>query len=168
VHTVVYLDTSPLPNGTAIAEVQSPEQREHQQRAVQEHGDGWRWPVPDRETLTAGTYGSTSGLSEEHLRLIALRATPHPYATMISPVHLAHDRPPGIRRAAIFCAAGGIDVARLRELIAQGAPRRSPTATGSYTTSPPGTGRCSPYPINSPTCCTTSPKSDPRPERKDG
>jgi len=67
VNTVVYLDTSPLPNGTAIAAVQSPEQRERQQREVQEHGDGWRWPVPNRETLTAGTYGSASGLSEDPL-----------------------------------------------------------------------------------------------------
>jgi len=132
VHTVVYLDTSPLPNGTAITDVQSPEQREHQQRAVQEHGDGWRWPVPDRETLTAGTYGSTSGLSEEHLRLIALRATPPPYATMTSPVHLAHDKPPGVRRAAIFCAAGGIDVALLRELIAQGDPRTATFTDGDW------------------------------------
>jgi pimeloyl-ACP methyl ester carboxylesterase len=123
VNAVVYLDTSPLPDGTAIADVQSIEQRERQHRAVQQHGDGWRWPVPDRETLEAGTYGSTSGLSEEHLRLIVLRATPHPYATMTSPVRLTHRKPPGVRRAAIFCAAGGIDVARLRELVAQSDPR---------------------------------------------
>ncbi|MGD0455146.1 MAG: alpha/beta fold hydrolase [Solirubrobacteraceae bacterium] len=122
-NAVVYLDTSPLPHGTAIADVQRPEQRERQLRAVKEHGDGWRWPVPDRETLIAGTFGSASGLCEEHLQLIARRATPHPYATMTSPVRLAHDRPPGVRRAAIFCTAGGIDVASVRELIAQRDPR---------------------------------------------
>ena len=117
---VVYLDTSPLPDGTAIVDVQSREQRERQARAVEEHGEGWRWPVPDRETLTAGTFGSASGLSDEHLQLIADRATSQPYATMTSSVCLAHDRPPAVRRAAIFCAAGGIDVASVRELIAQG------------------------------------------------
>jgi pimeloyl-ACP methyl ester carboxylesterase len=132
VNTVVYLDTSPLPNGAAIADVQSPEQRERQQREVQEHGDGWRWPVPDRETLTAGTYGSASGLSEEHLRLIAQRATPQPYTTMTSPVRLAHDRPPGVRRAAIFCTAGGIDVTHLGELIAEGDPRAATFADGDW------------------------------------
>jgi pimeloyl-ACP methyl ester carboxylesterase len=122
-NAVVYLDTSPLPDGMAIVDVQSPEQRERQQRAVAEHGDGWRWPVPDRETLRAGTFGSTSGLREEHLRLIAQRATPQPYATMTSPVHLVHPKPPDTRRAAIFCAEGGMDVAHLRELIARGDPR---------------------------------------------
>jgi pimeloyl-ACP methyl ester carboxylesterase len=37
-NAVVYLDTSPLPDGTAIADVQRPEQRERQARAVEEHG----------------------------------------------------------------------------------------------------------------------------------
>lgn len=122
-HAVVYLDASPLPDGTAITDVQSPEQREQQRRAVREHGDGWRWPVPDRETLMAGTFGSASGLTDEHLRLIADLATPQPYATMTSPLHLTHDQPPGIRRVAIFCADGGINVAILRELLARGDPR---------------------------------------------
>jgi pimeloyl-ACP methyl ester carboxylesterase len=122
-HAVVYLDTSPLPDGTAIADVQSPRQRERQRQAVDRHGDGWRWPVPDRRTLVAGTFGSAGGLREEHLRLIAERATPQPYATMTSPVRLAHDKPPGVRRVAIFCTDGGVDVAGLRALIAAGDPR---------------------------------------------
>jgi pimeloyl-ACP methyl ester carboxylesterase len=116
---VVYLDTSPLPNGTAIADVQSPEQREQQRRAVDERGDGWKWPVPDRTTLLAGTFGSTSGLNEKHFALIAARATAQPYRTLTSPLRLERDRPDGVRRVAIFCSAGGVSVERLRELIAQ-------------------------------------------------
>lgn len=122
-NAVVYLDTSPLPDGVAIADVQRPEQRAQQRCAVAERGEGWRWPVPDRETLMSGMFGSTSGLSDEHLRTIAERSTPQPYATMTSPVRLEHDRPPGVRRAAILCAAGAIDVAGLRELTARGDPR---------------------------------------------
>ncbi|HTW43714.1 MAG TPA: alpha/beta fold hydrolase [Solirubrobacteraceae bacterium] len=131
-NAVVYLDTSPLPNGTAIADVQSPEQLERQRRAVREHGEGWRWPVPDRDTLTTGAFGSTSGLSDEHLQLIAQRATPQPYATMTSPVRLAHDRPPGVRRAAIFCTAGGVDTTRVRELAARHDPRAAIFADGDW------------------------------------
>ena len=78
---------------------------------------------PDRQTLLSGAFGSTSGLQEEHLRLIAERATPQPYATTTSPLHLAHSELHGVRRIAIFCSAGGIDVAHLRDLIAQGDPR---------------------------------------------
>jgi pimeloyl-ACP methyl ester carboxylesterase len=129
---VVYLDTSPLPNGTAIADVQSPEQREQQRRAVEKSGDGWRWPVPDRETLTAGTFGSTSGLGEEHLRLIAERATAQPYATFTSPIRLTHGWPDGVRRCAIFCTAGGIDVERMRSLIEQEDPRAAPFADADW------------------------------------
>ncbi len=131
-NAVVYLDTSPLPDGTAIADVQSPEQRECQARAVEEHGEGWRWPVPDGETLIAGTFGSASGLDEVHLQLIGQRATPHPYATMTSPVRLEHHRPPGVRRAAIFCTAGGVDVAGLRKLMAQGDPRAATFADSDW------------------------------------
>ncbi len=131
-NVVVYLDTSPLPDGMAIVDVQSPAQREQQQRAVQEHGEGWRWPVPDRDTLTTGTFGSTSGLSEEHLQLIAERGTPQPYATMTSPLQLAHGEPPGVRRAAIFGAAGGITVERIRELVAQGDPRTAAFAGSDW------------------------------------
>src|SRR5262249_50731008 len=120
---VVYLDTSPLADGMAIADVQPPEQRERQQRAVELDGDGWKWPAPDRATIVAGTYGSASGLDDEQLQLIAARATPQPCAPMTSPLRLVHRKPPGVRRAAIFCSANGIDVASLRELIAQGDSR---------------------------------------------
>ena len=122
-NAVVYLDTSPLPDGTAITDAQTPDQRQLQERTVREHGEGWRWPVPDEHTLASGVFGSTGGLSEEHLRLLVERATPQPYATMTTPVRLQHDRPPGVRRAAIFGAAGAIDVAKLRRLIADGDPR---------------------------------------------
>lgn len=122
-NAIVYLDTSPLPSGTAIADVQPPEQREQQRLAVQQQGAGWKLPVPDRATIVAGTFGDASGLRDEHLDLIAERATPQPYATMTTPLRLKHRRPPATRRAAIFCAAGGIDVATVRKLLAQGDPR---------------------------------------------
>jgi pimeloyl-ACP methyl ester carboxylesterase len=131
-NAVVYLDTSPLPDGTAIADVQPPEQREQQRRAVKERGEGWKWPVPDGATILTGAFGSAGGLSEEHLRLIAERATPQPYATMTSPVRLARGKPPGVRRAGVFCTAGGIDVASLRELIARGDPRAATFADADW------------------------------------
>ncbi len=122
-NAVVYLDTGPLPDGMSIADVQSPAQLEQQRRAVAERGEGWEWPVPDRELLATGMFGSVAGLRDEHFELIAARATPQPYATMTSPVRLAHAKPPGVRRAAIFGATGGLDVASLRELIARADPR---------------------------------------------
>lgn len=139
-HAVVYLDTSPLANGAAIADVQTPEQRDQQQRAVEEHGDGWKWPVPDRHTLMSGTFGSAGGLGEEHLDVIAALATPQPYATMTSPLQLAHAQPPGVRRAAIFCTAGGVGAAQVRDLVAQGDPRAAAFAGADWELHDIGTG----------------------------
>jgi pimeloyl-ACP methyl ester carboxylesterase len=120
---VVYLDTSPLPAGMAIADVQSPEQREHQRDAVERDGDGWRWPVPDRATLRSGAFGSAGGLGDDDLALLLERATPQPYATFTTPLRLERGRPPGVRRVAIFCSDGGMSLATLHELLAKQDPR---------------------------------------------
>jgi len=122
-NAVVYLDCSPLPAGMAITDAQSPEQRDMQRAAVERDGDGWRWPVPDRATLARGLFGSTTGLEDRHFAAIEQRGTPQPYATFTTPLRLAHARPPGVRRAAIFCTDGGITVAAIRTLLEQGDPR---------------------------------------------
>jgi pimeloyl-ACP methyl ester carboxylesterase len=131
-NALVYLDTSPFPDGMAITDAMPPEQREQQQRVVDESGDGWRWPVPDRETLLTGAFGSTSGLSEQDLQMIAERGTPQPYATMTSPVRLIHEKPPDARRVAIFCTDGGMDVEHLRERIVRGDPRAAMFADAAW------------------------------------
>jgi pimeloyl-ACP methyl ester carboxylesterase len=120
---VVYLDTSPLPDGIAIADVQTPEQRERQHLEVEQNGDGWLWPVPDRETLISGAYGSAAGLGPAGLERIEGRATAQPYATFTSPLHLGGPWPEGVRRAAVFCAEEGTSLSLVRELIRQGDPR---------------------------------------------
>jgi pimeloyl-ACP methyl ester carboxylesterase len=122
-NAVVYLDTGPIPDGMALAGLMSPAQRALQEAAVASHGDGWRWPVPDRETLLPGTFGSVSGLDDGHFRLFAERGTPQPYATFTSPLRLRHARPPGVRRVAIFGSAGGMSLELLRGLMEQGDPR---------------------------------------------
>jgi pimeloyl-ACP methyl ester carboxylesterase len=123
IDAVVYLDTSPLPGGMAIVDVQSPEQREDQRQAVDRDGDGWRWPVPDREALRSGAFGSAGGLSDDDLSRLLERATPQPYATFTTPLRLERDEAPDVRRVAIFCSDGGISLATLRELLAQRDPR---------------------------------------------
>ncbi|HWX51931.1 MAG TPA: alpha/beta hydrolase [Solirubrobacteraceae bacterium] len=122
-NAVVYLDTGPLPDGAAIVDVQPPELRERQLREAQEGGDGWRWPVPGRQTLESGVFGSTSGLEEQHFEWLAERGTPHPYASFTTRVRLTGEADGRPRRVAIFCSAGGMDVETLRELIVAGDPR---------------------------------------------
>src|SRR2546423_15660874 len=57
-NAVIYCDCSPIPDGMALSDVQPPDMRERQQREVQEGGEGWRWPVPDRGTLGMGAFGT--------------------------------------------------------------------------------------------------------------
>jgi pimeloyl-ACP methyl ester carboxylesterase len=128
---VVYLDTGPLADGTAIVDVQSPAQRDQQQRAL-DGGDRWRWPVPDRPTLETGLFGSTAGLTDADFRRIAELGTPQPYATFTQPVRLSGDRDASVRRVAILCSAGGLDLATARGLIAAGDARLSAFAAEDW------------------------------------
>lgn len=130
--TVVYLDTRPLPDGTAVVDVQPPEVVERQRQEVAERGDGWRWPLADRELLQSGVLGSTAGLEDRHFRLLEERATAQPYATFTTPLRLEHDAPPGVRRAAVLCSGGGLDLATIRALIAEGDPRTAVFADGDW------------------------------------
>ena len=100
-----------------------PEQRDLQRQAVDQDGEGWRWPVPDRETLRSGAFGSAGGLTDDDLGRLLERATPQPYATFTTPLRLDHDQAPDVRRVAIFCSDGGMSLAALRELLAQQDPR---------------------------------------------
>jgi len=131
-NAVVYLDTGPLADGFAIVDLMPPEARERQRRETAEHGDGWRWPVPDRDTLLGGAYGSASGLTDEHLAWIAQRGTPQPYATFTTPLRLRAARPPDVRRVAILASAGGMDLATARTLIAAGDPRLASFAAADW------------------------------------
>jgi pimeloyl-ACP methyl ester carboxylesterase len=129
---VVYLDTGPLPDGMAIADVQTPEQRERQRLEAEQGGDGWLWPVPDHDTLVSGVYGSSSGLDPPGFQLLEGRSTPHPYATFTTPLRLAGTSPEGLRHVAIFCAEGGMNLALLQDLIEQHDPRAEAFADPSW------------------------------------
>ncbi len=131
-HAVVYLDTSPVPDGAAIADLQTPEQQERQRLDVERNGDGWRWPAPDLDTLASGAYGSAAGLKPSDLQLIGSRATAQPYATFTSPLHLTGGSHEHVRRVAIFGAAGGMTVELLRGLIEQGDSRAGPFADADW------------------------------------
>jgi pimeloyl-ACP methyl ester carboxylesterase len=123
--SVVYLDTGQLPDGMSIAEVQPPDLRDRQRAEAERGGDGWLWPVPDRATLESGVYGSAAGLRDGDFRLIAERATPHPYATFRTPIRREGPWPVSVRRIGVLCTDGGLSIAALRQLVA----RRDPVAT---------------------------------------
>ncbi len=119
----VYQDTAPDPDGSAIADLQTPEQRARQRVEVERDGDGWRWPVPGRAALLSGSYGSAAGLEPADLRLNESLGTDQPYASFTSPLRLTGRPCDDVRRVAIFGADGGMSLAVLGELIEQGDER---------------------------------------------
>ena len=70
---LVYLDNGPAPDGVSFLDTQHPEIREHTQRQVAEHGDGWLLPVPSWEELENVNGASLEGLGDEERRLMRSR-----------------------------------------------------------------------------------------------
>ena len=88
---LIYLDSGPVPDGLAYLEgTQSPEVREHAEREVRTHGDGWRVPMPSWDELE-NVYGSSlEGLGEELRELMRSRAVAQPIGTYTQPVRLGN------------------------------------------------------------------------------
>jgi pimeloyl-ACP methyl ester carboxylesterase len=125
---VVWLDSAPVPDGIAIVDALSSDQRTRYERDVRERGDGWRLPVLDHETLGSGMFGSAAGLDDTHLDMIEQRGSPQPYATFTSPLRRTDSGLPSYRRAVVICTAGGMTADMLREAIGQGDPRAAALA----------------------------------------
>jgi len=123
---VVFVDTGPLGDGLALADVQPPELRERQRLRAERDGGGWLWPVPSDEEILAGTYGSGAGLTPDHLALLRDRGTPQPYATLTTRLAAPGAWPSALDRHVVLCTAGGLTTAVLRELVAAGNPMFAP------------------------------------------
>ena len=64
---VVYVDSGPVPDGSAYIDLQEPAAREHTERAVAELGDGWRLLMPSFEELEKVNGASLAGLDDAAL-----------------------------------------------------------------------------------------------------
>ena len=80
VKKLVFVDTGPLPDGTAQSEFDEPDEQAATAELVKTHGDGWRLPPP-WEQLAAD-------LDEGTLAALVERSVPQPWATATQPVSL--------------------------------------------------------------------------------
>jgi pimeloyl-ACP methyl ester carboxylesterase len=99
---LVYLDTGPIPSGTALIETFPPEVREHIERQVEELGGGWRFPVPPREELA--TFGSLEGLDDAKLESLRSRAVDQPFGTFTQPLQLENPAREELAKVGILCS----------------------------------------------------------------
>lgn len=124
---VVWLDSSPVPDGIAIVDALSPEQRALRARRSR----AWRrLACTSSGPRDAGVrdFGSAAGLDDAQLEMIEERGTPQSYATFTSPLRLIGGASPSHRRAMIICTGGGMTADMLRQAIEQGDPRAAALA----------------------------------------
>jgi len=114
---LVYLDTGPLPNGTALIETFPTEARRHIERQVEELGDGWRFPMPPQEELAA--FGSLQGLDDAQLELLRSRAVDQPFGTFTQPLQLKNPARKALAKVGIVCS---FSLEEVEAIIASGNP----------------------------------------------
>jgi pimeloyl-ACP methyl ester carboxylesterase len=85
---LVYLDSGPVPDGLAFLDTQPPEIRQHTEREVRTHGDGWCLPMPSWDELENVYGASLEGLDEERRELMRSRAVAQPFGTYTQPLRL--------------------------------------------------------------------------------
>lgn len=115
---LVYLDTAPLPNGTAIIETFPPEVRQRIEGQVEKYGQGWKWPMPSSWEEVVG-FGSLEGVGDDHLGLLRSRATPQPFGTYTRPLRLENPAREALPKLGIVCS---LSLAQVNEMISRGHP----------------------------------------------
>jgi pimeloyl-ACP methyl ester carboxylesterase len=113
---LVYVDTWPLPDGVAQADLNSPEGREAQEQLVAAQGEGWRLPLPAWEELDQGN--ELAGLGEAERRLMRERAVDQPYGTATQPARLGSAWAT-LPRTAIWCSMTAAEVQGMMEAYPQ-------------------------------------------------
>jgi pimeloyl-ACP methyl ester carboxylesterase len=83
VSRLTYVDTGPLPDGTANADFSPPEDRAAQEAQVAA-GDGWRLPPPPWAALAAG-----ADVGTDVVAMLEERSVPQPWKTATTPVRLS-------------------------------------------------------------------------------
>jgi pimeloyl-ACP methyl ester carboxylesterase len=116
---LVYLDSGPVPDGLAYLDTQPPEVREHTEREVRTHGDGWRLPMPSWDELENVYGASLEGLSEDRRELMRSRAVAQPFGTYTQPLRLQNAGRGVLRKLLI---TNSFPLAQVKELIASEHP----------------------------------------------
>jgi pimeloyl-ACP methyl ester carboxylesterase len=114
---LAYLDTGPIPDGTALIDTFPPEARSHIEQQVEELGDGWRFPVPPQEELA--TFGSLEGLDDASLELMRSRSVDQPFGTFTQPLRLENPAREALPKVGILCS---FSLEEVQAIIASGNP----------------------------------------------
>lgn len=110
---LVYVDTAPLPNGTALIDFYPADLRKHYKQRVAMEGAGWRLPFPPWEELDQS--GSARDLDEQIRAAIQARATDMPFGAARQPVTLKNPARTKLPKTAIWCTTSSQQAKQLVE-----------------------------------------------------
>jgi pimeloyl-ACP methyl ester carboxylesterase len=116
---LAYLDSGPVPDGTAYLDLQQPEARQLIERLIEESGDGWQIPMPSWEELQGVMGASLEGLEQDERRRMRARAVAQPARTWTQPVSLKNPAREQLPKLLITCS---FPLAQVRHMIAEGHP----------------------------------------------
>jgi pimeloyl-ACP methyl ester carboxylesterase len=114
---LVYVDSGPLPDGTAQFDINPPEEQERIERRVKDDGAGWQIPVPDFDP--AADPVNLAGLSADDLELMRTRGVGQPFATATQPLRLTNPARRAVPADMITCT---FPIEQVRAMLAGGHP----------------------------------------------
>lgn len=114
---LVYVDTGPVPPGTAQVDTGDPADRQYRLDAIAEHGPDWRIPVPAFDNAE---------LSEADLALLRERAVPQPVGTTMQPMPAASPARRELPTDVISCT---FPADAMEQMLAAGHPMTAELAT---------------------------------------
>jgi len=114
---LIYVDSAPLPDGTAQIDFYSTEQLEKFETSILKNGGGWKLPLPAWEDLDEGK--NLDGLTDADKNRMEKLSTPQPFAPTRRKVSLKNPLRKDLPKLAIWCEMSSEEV---RELLKEDLP----------------------------------------------
>jgi pimeloyl-ACP methyl ester carboxylesterase len=129
ISVLAYLDSGPVPEGTAYLDLQPPPAKELIQRLVEDAGEGWQLPVPSWDELEGVMGASLQGLGPSERDLMRGRAVAQPHRTWTQPLSLGNPAREKLPKLLITCS---FPLVQVRQMIADGHPWFAELATPEW------------------------------------
>jgi pimeloyl-ACP methyl ester carboxylesterase len=112
---LAYLDSGPVPDGSAYLDLQPPEAKALIDRLVEQNDDGWLLPMPSWDELEGVLGASLAGLGENERSRMRSRAVAQPLQTWTQPVSLKNTARDDLPKLLITCS---FPLAQVQQMIA--------------------------------------------------
>lgn len=114
---LIYVDSAPLPDGVVHVEFYPPEQLAGFEKAIAEHGDGWRLPLPSWKEMDEGN--NLKDLTEKDKQRIEKLATAQPFNASRQKISLKNPARRALPKVVVLTT---FTTAQVKALVDSGAP----------------------------------------------